>query len=517
MASSNDNGYSQVLDYMARDYDSILRAMREEIPNKLPEWTDYESESDFGNGLLQLFAHMADILSYYQDRVANESFLATARERRSIINHLQLIGYQLATAAPAATELVLNIPAACTDTVTLYQGDAFATESSKNRPSVRFEYIGEDISIDCSTLAVDATTGLKLYRFPAEEGRYINDDILGVSDGSANQRFSLSYPGLILRSIGASAQVNPDIQIEVELGSIIDTDWTLQEALAFSRAEQKDYTIEIDENDQAYIVLGDGEFGAIPPSGAEIRATYRIGGGTQGNFPIKSINTVVDAPELALIGATVNNEIAATGGSDRESIEHAVAHAPGVFRSLKRSVTKDDYEALALNFQGVGKVRAKATNWNTITLYVAPQGGGYLSDVLKANLRAYFEDKRPLSTIIEFDDVSYVTVYVTANVELQGYYSQVEKKEEIEQVAGELLAFDNLDFAQPIYLSKFYEAIESVEGVEFVTITEFRNDQHNGLTDTPLGKLELASHELASPYENNIYISGIQVIVKGGY
>ncbi|NIN94975.1 MAG: t4-like baseplate wedge, partial [Anaerolineae bacterium] len=59
-------------------YDSLLRSMWELIPEKLPEWTDYESEADFGNVLLQLFAHMGDILSYYQDRVANESFLGTA-------------------------------------------------------------------------------------------------------------------------------------------------------------------------------------------------------------------------------------------------------------------------------------------------------------------------------------------------------------------------------------------------------------------------------------------------------
>ena len=31
------------VDYMARDYDSFLQSMRSLIPEKLPEWTDYES------------------------------------------------------------------------------------------------------------------------------------------------------------------------------------------------------------------------------------------------------------------------------------------------------------------------------------------------------------------------------------------------------------------------------------------------------------------------------------------
>ena len=66
----------------------VLRAMREQVPRKLPEWKDFANEADFGNVLLELFAHIGDILSYYQDRVANESFLGTAVTRRSVIEHL---------------------------------------------------------------------------------------------------------------------------------------------------------------------------------------------------------------------------------------------------------------------------------------------------------------------------------------------------------------------------------------------------------------------------------------------
>src|SRR5262252_8449955 len=111
-----------VIDYMARDYASFLQSMRALIPEKLPQWTDYESDADFGNVLLQLFAHMGDILSYYQDRVANESFLGTARTRRSVIQHLRLIGYKLGTAVPAAASLQVTVPAAVNAVVTVARG-----------------------------------------------------------------------------------------------------------------------------------------------------------------------------------------------------------------------------------------------------------------------------------------------------------------------------------------------------------------------------------------------------------
>src|SRR5580765_483297 len=111
-----------VIDYMARDYDSLLRAMRDLIPHKLPEWQDNTNEADFGNVLLELFAHVGDILSYYQDRVANESFLGTARGRRSVIEHLRLIGYRLSTAVPAAASMNVTAPGTVNTVVTINRG-----------------------------------------------------------------------------------------------------------------------------------------------------------------------------------------------------------------------------------------------------------------------------------------------------------------------------------------------------------------------------------------------------------
>ncbi|OPY74167.1 MAG: Baseplate J-like protein [Syntrophorhabdus sp. PtaU1.Bin002] len=507
---------TQVVDYMARDYTSILQAMRELIPERLPNWKDYTSEADFGNVLLQLFAHMGDILSYYQDRIANESFLGTARTRQSIIHHLKLIGYRLATAAPASTILKLTVPPTYTGTITVKKGDAFATKSQKEKPSIRFEYIGEDFTVDCSTLPTNSLTHRKEIsnEIPVEEGRLIEKEKLGVSSGRPNQQFTLAHKGLILRSLGIGSEANKDITLTTKLGDM-EEPWTPQETLAFSRAGQqgavqKDYVIEVDEDDRATIIFGDGDFGAIPPAGADIYATYRIGGGLKGNVLANTIQTIVDAPQLTAIGARVNNPGPATGGSERESIEHAVMHAPGVFRSLKRAVTAEDYEALALNYKGVGKVRAEAGNWNRVKLFVAPDGGGSVSDILRKNLLAYFEDKRPLTTILEIADVDYVRIYLTAKLAIERYYIQENVKEKVRKAVKDLLAFDNVDFKQTLYLSKFYEAIEAVDGVRYVTITEFCElrsgqtaDQRGYTTQTggremvkPDGKIDLGMNEI---------------------
>lgn len=516
MAEAKKAGGGAPTDYMARDYDSLLKSMRDLIPTTLPEWKEYENEADFGNVLLELFAHMGDIVAYYQDRAVNESFLETAQTRRSVIQHLRLIGYKLATAAPASAALTISVPAAYNEIITIRKGDAFATKSTQGSPSVRFEYTREvPMEVDCSTLAV--VDGKKaIADVPVEEGRLVEDEFLGVSDGRPNQRYRLAHGGLILRSLGQGLQIQRDVVLLTELGGTL-AEWRQQDSLSFSREGQRDYLIEIDENDQATVIFGDGAFGAIPAPGAQVRATYRVGGGLKGNVLMDSIQTIVDAPPLALAGARVSNPEAATGGAEREDIASAVRHAPHVFRSLKRAVTADDYEALALEFPGVGKVRAQGTNWNTVDLFVAPQGGGHVSDVLEANLLAYFEDKRPVSTLIEIQDVDYVAIYVTAEVDVESYYSAEDIREKVSRAVRDLLAFDVVDFAQTLYLSKFYEAIEEIDGVRGVNISEFRRFDELPTTIHPDGKIVLGSNEIAEiPAGDPDYAKGAKVIPSGG-
>ena len=536
MAEIKQTNGRPVIDYMARDDESLRQAMRERIPELLPEWTDYTDEADFGNVLLELFAHMGDILSYYQDRIANESFLGTAQTRRSIIQHLQLIGYKLGTAAPASAMLTLLLPKDYKEAVTIQKGNAFATKSQHDRSSVRFEYTGDTLEIVGKELptTTDPASNRKYCYYgpdpfadpktasskdrpgiPVEEGRLVLNERLGVSTGKPNQRFPLAHPRLILRPFGQAQATNHDLILLVERAGGTVEPWNLRETLAFSRALQPDYVVEIDENDQTLVCFGDGEFGAIPPKDAVLNVTYRVGGGAQGNVAAGAITTIVDAPQLALIGATVTNTKLATGGAEREPIDHAIAQAPTVFRARKRAVTKEDYEALARNFPGVGKVRAVASSWNVVTLHVAPAGGGDINDDLRAKLLAYFEDKRLITTRIEIAGVTYVPIAVTARIGVERYYDPEAVAARVRAAAGQLLAFERVNFGKPIYLSKFYEAIEAVEGVNDVYIEDFRvyaeEFQREGAEPEPVeaGRIGLFAHEIPRA----AYADGIKVKV----
>jgi hypothetical protein len=62
-------------------------------------------DDDYGVTLLDMWAYLADILTFYQERIANEAYLRTALQRDSIIRLSDLLGYRLAPGVAAKTYL----------------------------------------------------------------------------------------------------------------------------------------------------------------------------------------------------------------------------------------------------------------------------------------------------------------------------------------------------------------------------------------------------------------------------
>lgn len=89
-----------LIDYMARDYASFRQALIDLIPSLAPRWTE-RHEADLGIALVELLAYVGDQLSYYQDAVANEAYLETARQRISVRRHARLVDYRMHDGASA--------------------------------------------------------------------------------------------------------------------------------------------------------------------------------------------------------------------------------------------------------------------------------------------------------------------------------------------------------------------------------------------------------------------------------
>jgi hypothetical protein len=82
------------LDYLAKDYASLRRLLLDRLALVMPAWRE-RHVPDLGIALIELLAYVGDQLSYYQDAVATEAYLDTARQRTSVRRHARLVDYDL--------------------------------------------------------------------------------------------------------------------------------------------------------------------------------------------------------------------------------------------------------------------------------------------------------------------------------------------------------------------------------------------------------------------------------------
>lgn len=89
-----------LIDYLAKDYPSFIQLMLDRMSVTVPAWQE-RSPADLGIAMVETLAYAADHLSYYQDAVATEAYLGTARLRTSVRRHAVLLGYAMHTGCNA--------------------------------------------------------------------------------------------------------------------------------------------------------------------------------------------------------------------------------------------------------------------------------------------------------------------------------------------------------------------------------------------------------------------------------
>jgi hypothetical protein len=122
-------------------------------------------DNDFTIALCDAVASTLDVLSFYQERIANENFLRTATERRSILELARLIGYELAPGVAASTWLAFNLqevpgmPALAADPVTIPVGVKVQSVPGQDELPQTFETV-EPVEARVEWNAIPARTTL---------------------------------------------------------------------------------------------------------------------------------------------------------------------------------------------------------------------------------------------------------------------------------------------------------------------------------------------------------------------
>lgn len=161
-------GYADVRAY-------LLRRLDEEP--LLASWTHREPD-DPGIAVLEGAATVADILTFYQDRYANEVYLRTATERESVRDLVRLLGYRLRPGLGGRATFALECRGKTA--ISIPRGFPFEARLSGRDKPTHFETVSD-------LTAYPALSRFRLYR-PVERKRGVdleshNEFFLRLADG----------------------------------------------------------------------------------------------------------------------------------------------------------------------------------------------------------------------------------------------------------------------------------------------------------------------------------------------
>jgi Baseplate J-like protein len=258
---------SPPIDYLAKDFASFTQLMLDRMAATVPAWQE-RNTADLGIAMVETLAYAADHLSYYQDAVATESYLGTARLRTSVRRHAVLLGYAMHTGCtarawvfleldPSITKMLVPGPGAITEGLGT-PGTRLLTETTQNSGSIPTAQMNQAIlqgSLVFETMsdivAYSAHNIIRFYTWSDEEcclpagatkATLSNDGLspLQLSVGDA-----LLFEEVLSPVTGVAADADPSHRCVVRLTSVtadldplnntplIDITWAAGDALTF--------------------------------------------------------------------------------------------------------------------------------------------------------------------------------------------------------------------------------------------------------------------------------------------
>jgi hypothetical protein len=343
-----------------KDFDALRGRLIALVRSVFPDWSDFAVAS-FGNVLIELYAFVGDVVTYYLDNQARESRLVTATQRKNVIALAQMLGYRLHGARAATAEVLFSIARPAAADVRIPAGTVVRTREVTE--PIRFQLLADVV------IPVGATQAP------------------GVVEDSKTYTQLFDTRGLPSLDIALDHAPYLDDSVSVSAANGI---YTEEDSLLGSGPNDRHFLVLVDQSDRATVRFGSGTSGA-PPTGT-VTITYKTGGGATANVDADRI-VVVEGSFSDAHGRAVQvfgtNPDPASGGTDRQSVASAKLLAPESLRTLTRSVTREDFEVNARRVPGVARALMLTSNEdstiqeNSGVLYVIPQGGGLPTPALK--------------------------------------------------------------------------------------------------------------------------------------
>lgn len=431
--------------YLDRGYQQIKASILNRLSTYAPELSD-RSESNPLIILISIFSGIAEMLGYYIDQIARESFISTARRYSSVAKHAILHDYHIKASIPASADVEFTLVDS--------GGSPIAIASDFTIPAGTQLQSGSMDFITTETAIIPA--GSTSIIIGVSQKVYSPSSSIGVSDGSADQVFALP-----------SNYAHDSLTLYVD-GTI----WERRDTLGRSTPTDQHYIVEVTPQKIIQVKFGDDTYGAIPPIGTTITGDMYLTSGIAGNVTENSITTIVTSltPPAPATGVEANNPIAASGGDGIEALEKLRKSIIYSIRTLDRAVTRQDFTDLARLAPGVGKANAFHECGNVANVYITPVNGGIPSTLLLASTQAYLDDRRLITTTIDVSPAGESYLALNLSVVAKFRRDPVQTYNDVVSALLDAYSSTTSDINKAIYLSDIISIVDNLEKVEYLTV-----------------------------------------------
>ena len=354
--------------------------------------------------------------------------------------------------------------------------------------------------------------------------RTISNEVLGSSDGTPNQEFSLLHmPVINTPELWVAENEMPSQESVRQLGAdAIYTESTSEKQRIWIRWQAVDGFYESTPFDRHFVCdsvagkirFGDGRHGHIPCEGkSNIRINrYCVGGGSESNV---GVNTITVLKKSVPFISKVWNPVPAEGGADAENVAEAQMRAPHLFKHRFRAVTNDDFEWLskeASNQVARAKCLPAHRQPGEVTVVVVPKVqnmGTQLSDRIEVShellkrVHAYLDERRLLTTQLQVMGFQYVDISLQVEVVLRTALADSQSiKSKVEEKIRTFLhpVYGGPDgagwpFGMAVSKSDIHMALEKVEGIYYVSGVRLKDEDR----DVEVEKVFLPKNAFAYP------------------
>ena len=414
--------------------------------------TDY-SEGNILIIILSLFAAIAEVLHYYVDNMARETFLSTARRYDSVVKHGALVDYHARAAIAATVDVILSRSLTGNSIgakLTIPHGTLFTDSSGNSWLSAR-DVIWYSNVTTCKVPIIqhERYTASALNNMVIPTGDRVILNLGTLPNGKYYEQGSMS------------------LQIGGET-------WVLVDTFAKSKPTDKHFMVSVDEALNPYIMFGDGTFGKKPAAGAKItNVVFYLTNGTQGNVKSNTITSVPSVISSSITDATVSNAYDAGGGSNYENFTMLKEHIPLSVKTLGVAITKEDFESLAMLVDGVNKAKADYECGRKLTIYISPDGGAVASSELINRVYNLLSQRAPMTTWLKVKSAGKVQIILEMDVTGKKSYKTAEIQTQILTALYNAYSPEQAQIGGSVRVSDIYALIDNLSTVDYLHLTKF--------------------------------------------